>query len=106
MLDFHYLSDATFWARCLQIVLIDLVLAGDNALVIALAVRSLAAREQFWGRVWGTGGAVVLRVVFVGLVTVLLRISFLQFAGGIVLIWIAVKLVRPGDSDTGHARPG
>ena len=105
-MDLHFLTDSTFWMRWLQIVLIDLVLAGDNALVIALAVRTLPEREQFWGRVWGTGGAVLLRVIFVALVTVLLRIPFLQLAGGIVLVWIAVKLVRPGASDEEHARPG
>ena len=53
----HFLSDPHFWTSWLRIVLIDLLLAGDNALVIALAVRSLPAREQFWGRVFGTGGA-------------------------------------------------
>ena len=105
-MDLHFLSDPTFWVRWLQIVLIDLVLAGDNALVIALAVRKLPAREQLWGRVWGTCGAVILRLIFVAIITRLLLIPFLQLVGGLVLIWIAVKLVRPTAFDEEHAKPG
>lgn len=105
-MEIHFLVEKEFWARCFQIVLIDLVLAGDNALVIALAVRKLSTRDQFWGRVWGTGGAVVLRLAFVAIVTVLLRIPFLQLAGGLVLIWIAVKLVLPSPAEEDHARHG
>lgn len=105
-MDLHFLSDPTFWVRWLQIVLIDLVLAGDNALVIALAVRTLPPQEQFWGRIWGTCGAVVLRLIFVAIITRLLLIPFLQLAGGLVLIWIAWKLVRPAASEEEHARPG
>ena len=102
----NFLTEPDFWARWLQIVLIDLVLAGDNALVIALAVRTLPVREQFWGRVWGTGGAVLLRIGFVAVISALLRIPLLQLVGGIILIWIAVKLVRPGGSHEDVARPG
>ena len=106
MTDLHFLIERAFWGRWLQIVLIDLVLAGDNALVIALAVRALPQREQFWGRVWGTGGAVILRVIFVAIVTLLLRIPLLRLVGGLVLVWIAVKLVRPGAPGEDHVRPG
>lgn len=98
----EFLNDPEFWSRLLRIVLIDLALAGDNAVVIALAVRPLGAREQFWGRVFGTGGAVILRVIFIFMVTWLMRISYLQLIGGLMLIWIAVKLVRheqPAESD-------
>ena len=102
----HFLIEPDFWARWLQIVIIDLVLAGDNALVIALAVRTLPPREQFWGRVWGTGGAVVLRIGFVAVVSALLKIPLLQLVGGLVLVWIAVKLVRPGSHGEEHAHPG
>ena len=102
----NFFSEPDFWARWLQIVLIDLVLAGDNALVIALAVRTLPVREQFWGRVWGTAGAVLLRIGFVAAISALLRIPLLQLVGGLILIWIAVKLVRPGASHEEHARPG
>jgi YjbE family integral membrane protein len=77
------------------IILIDLTLAGDNALVIALAVRTLPRRLQFWGRIWGTLGAVGLRLSFIGIATYLLKVPYLQAAGGLLLLWVAYKLVRP-----------
>ena len=102
-----FLLDPQFWARWIGIVIIDLSLAGDNALVIAMAVRTLPARQQFFGRPWGTFGAVALRLAFIAVITQLLRISFLQAAGGLVLIWIAIKLVRQdGGEAEGKARHG
>ena len=89
------LADPEFWARLWSIVIIDLTLAGDNALVIALAVRELGKRQQFWGRVWGTAGAVVLRLAFIAMTTALLKVPFLQVAGGLLLVWVAIRLVRP-----------
>ena len=86
--------------------LIDLSLAGDNALVIALAVRSLPAREQWLGRMWGTAAAVALRLLFIAIVSALLTIPLLRFAGGLLLLWIAVRLVRPGGTDEGEVRHG
>lgn len=87
-----------------KIVLLDLVLAGDNAVVIALAVRTLPRRQQFWGRIWGTFGAVALRLAFIAVVTWLLGIPLLQVAGALMLIWIALKLVRQsaGEGGDGH----
>ncbi len=96
-----FLLDPAFWARWFSIVVIDLALAGDNAIVIALAVRTLPRRQQFLGRVWGSLGAVVLRVLFIAVITYLLKIPLLQFAGGLLLIWIAVKLVRQGSEEGG-----
>jgi len=102
-----FLTDPQFWARWLSIVIIDLTLAGDNALVIALAVRTLPKRQQFWGRIWGTVGAVVLRLLFIGVITILLQIPLLQFVGGLILIWIALKLIRQETgSEEGHVRQG
>jgi YjbE family integral membrane protein len=103
-----FLTDPEFWARWLGIVIIDLTLAGDNALVIALAVRTLPRRQQFYGRIFGALGAVLLRVAFVAVVSVLFRIPFLQLAGGLALIWIAVKLVRQdvGGGEGHHVRHG
>jgi len=75
-------------------VLFDLVLAGDNAVVIALAVRTLPRRQQLYGRIWGTAGAVILRLVFIAVVSYLLAVPFLQIVGGLLLLWIAFKLVR------------
>jgi YjbE family integral membrane protein len=100
------LADAEFWARLVGIVIIDLTLAGDNALVIALAVRSLPARERFWGRIWGTAGAVVLRLFFIGVASLVLTIPLVQLGGGLLLVWIAVKLVRQEASHEGAVRHG
>jgi YjbE family integral membrane protein len=101
-----FLADPEFWARWLGIVIIDLTLAGDNALVIALAVRTLPTRQQFWGRVWGSAGAVVLRLAFIAVITYLLRIPFLQVVGGALLIWIALKLVRQESGGEEQVRQG
>ena len=100
------LVDPEFWARLLGIILIDISLAGDNALVIALAVRELPPRQQLLGRMWGTVGAVGLRVAFIVIVSLLLSIPLLQLAGGLALIWIAVRLVRPGQREHGGTRQG
>jgi YjbE family integral membrane protein len=93
------IATAEFWFRWVQIVILDLTLAGDNALVIALAVRKLPPRQQWQGRIWGTFGAVALRILFIAIISVLLRVPLLQAAGGAVLLWIAVKLL----SQEGHA---
>ena len=101
-----FLMDPEFWARVLGIIIIDLTLAGDNALVIALAVRNLPERQQFFGRIWGTAGAVGLRLVFIAIATSLLRIPFLQLVGGLLLLWIAFKLVRHETGAEEHVRQG
>jgi YjbE family integral membrane protein len=95
--------DLDFWVGVLKIVLIDLALAGDNALVIALAVRSLPARQQLLGRIWGTAGAVGLRLLFIFIVTYLLGVPLLQLVGGVLLVWIALKLVLQSDSHEGDS---
>ena len=99
-------SDPQFWTQLLRIIWIDLLLAGDNAVVIALAVRSLPARQQWWGRVWGTVGAVGLRLLFLFIITFLLKVPLLKFVGGLILIWIAVKLLRPEGESHGSVREG
>jgi len=92
-----------FWARWLGIVIIDLSLAGDNALVIAMAVLTLPQRQRLIGLIGGTIGAVVLRIVLIAVIMQILLIPFLQALGGLVLLWIAVKLVRQDASEaTGH----
>jgi YjbE family integral membrane protein len=101
-----FLMDPQFWARVIGIIVIDLTLAGDNALVIALAVRTLPKRQQFWGRIWGTAGAVGLRLLFIAIATILLRVPFLQLVGGLLLLWIAFKLVRQQTGAEGHVRHG
>ncbi len=100
------LAEPEFWARLASIILIDLTLAGDNALVIALAVRTLPKRQQFFGRLWGTAGAVVLRLAFIVVATRLLTIPLLRLVGGVLLVWIALRLVRQNGESDGHVRQG
>jgi YjbE family integral membrane protein len=100
------LFDGEFWTRLWTIIIIDLTLAGDNALVIALAVRSLPRRQQLWGRIWGTAGAVALRLALVAAATPLLRIPLLQLSGGLLLIWVAFRLVRGAPAHDGHVATG
>src|SRR2546427_10843780 len=101
-----FLMDPEFWARVVGIILIDLTLAGDNALVIALAVRTLPKRQQFFGRLWGTAGAVVLRLAFIVVATWLRAIPLLQAVGGVLLVWIALRLVRQNTQTAWRVRQG
>jgi YjbE family integral membrane protein len=82
-----------FLLGALSIVLIDLLLAGDNALVIALAVRSLPPRERRIGIIGGAGAAVVLRVALTTVAARLLNVPYLQIAGGLLILWIALKVL-------------
>jgi YjbE family integral membrane protein len=100
------LTDPEFWVRLLGIGVLNLLLSGDNALVIALAVRALPKRKRLQGQIWGAVGAVLLRLIFVGIVSVLLRIPLLQLVGGLLLVWIAVKLVRPETAGDNQVRRG
>src|SRR5438034_2501372 len=93
------LVEPEFWARWLGIVIIDLSLAGDNALVIAMAVLTLPPRQRLFGMIGGTLGAVVLRIALIAVITQILLIPFLQAVGGLVLMWIAYKLVRQDASE-------
>jgi len=88
--------DWAFFLGILNIVIIDLILAGDNAVVIAMAVRSLPRQQRKWGIILGAGAAVVLRVVLTFFVAQLLEISFIKLAGGVLIAWIAVKLFLEG----------
>ena len=99
---------ADYLLSVLKIVIIDLALAGDNAVVIALAVRTLPRRQQFLGRIWGTVGAVGMRLAFITVATYLLQVPALQVVGGLLLVWIAVKLVRQteGEGEGDKARQG
>jgi YjbE family integral membrane protein len=93
-----------FFLTALSIVLIDLLLAGDNALVIAMAVRSLSPRERRIGTVCGAAAAVALRVGLTTVAAHLLAIKFLQLAGGLLVLWIAFKVLRDA-SDPPDAAP-
>jgi YjbE family integral membrane protein len=97
-------ATAEFWVRWVEIVVVNLTLSGDNALLIALAVRKLSSKQQWQGRLWGTVGAVGLRIVFVAVITLLLSVPLLEAAGGGVLLWIAVKLLAQEDRATEESR--
>jgi YjbE family integral membrane protein len=88
--------DWAFFLGIINIIIIDLILAGDNAVVIAMAVRSLPRAQRRWGIMLGAGAAVVLRVVLTFFVAQLLEISFIKLAGGVLIAWIAVKLFLEG----------
>jgi YjbE family integral membrane protein len=85
----------------IQIIWIDILLSGDNAVVIALACRALPERQRRWGILLGSFAAIALRIVFALIITHLLQISFLTALGGVLLVWIAVKLLR-GEDDPAH----
>src|SRR6202166_2188165 len=89
----------TFWLAALQIMGINILLSGDNAVVIALACRALPPKERFWGMVFGAGGAAGLLRVFTGIVAPLMKLPFLKLVGGLALFWVAVKLVAPQPHD-------
>jgi len=93
------LSSAGFWVSVLQVIWINILLSGDNAVVIALACRGLPPRERLWGMVIGAGFASVLLIVFTGLISVLLTLPYLKLLGSIALFWIAVKLLAPQAHD-------
>ena len=88
-----------FWVAVGQIIMIDILLGGDNAVVIALACRKLPPAQRTKGILWGTAGAIVLRVVLIFFALTLLAIPFLKLAGAVLLLWIGVKLLAPEHDD-------
>ena len=97
----HFEFTWHFISSFLMIVLIDLVLAGDNAVVIAMAVRNLPSRQRKIGIMMGAGGAIVLRVILTIVVAQLLGIKGLKFCGGVLIMWIALKLFIEGAPEEG-----
>ncbi len=95
------LLTAEFWIAVGQIIMIDILLGGDNAVVIALACRKLPAKQRTQGILWGTAGAIVLRIVLIFFALQLLAIPLLKLAGALLLLWIGVKLLMP-EHDEGH----
>lgn len=92
---------ADFWIAVGQIILIDIVLGGDNAVVIALACRKLPAKQRTKGIIWGTAGAIVLRVILIFFALTLLAIPFLKLIGAALLLWIGVRLLAPDEDGHG-----
>jgi YjbE family integral membrane protein len=93
------LDSAVFWFAVLQIIFINILLSGDNAVVIAMACRGLPAQQRRWGIVIGAGAAVILRVVFVGVIAELMLLPYLKLVGGLALLIIAARLIVPDDPD-------
>ena len=90
-----------FWLAVLQIIIIDILLGGDNAVVIALACRSLPEKQRKVGIFWGVAGAIILRVILTIFAVTLLAIPYLKITGAALLLWIGIKLILPQD-DGGH----
>ncbi|MDB5608125.1 MAG: hypothetical protein JWP25_5025 [Bradyrhizobium sp.] len=91
----------SFWLGLSKVVWIDILLSGDNALVIALACRGLAPRQRLWGMILGAGGAVAMRIVCTGAVSSLMELPYLKIVGGLALLYVATKLLVPDDGDSG-----
>lgn len=90
------------WGAIFQIILIDILLGGDNAVIIALACRNLAPKQRMQGILWGTAGAIGLRVVLIAFALVLLEVPFLKVVGALLLLWIGVKLLIPEEDAHGN----
>jgi YjbE family integral membrane protein len=88
---------AQFWIGLMTIIWVNIILSGDNAVVIALAARSLPERQQKQAVMWGAGAAVVMRIILTIVAVELLKFPYLKLIGGALLLWIAVKLLVPED---------
>ena len=91
-----------FWVALVKIMWINILLSGDNALVIAMACRGLPPKQRMWGMILGAGVAVGLRIVFTGVVASLMLLPYLKIVGGIALFYIAAKLLVPDEPDEGE----
>ena len=81
------MAQPAFWVAVGQIIWINILLSGDNAVVIALACRSLPPKQRFWGIVLGAGAAVVLRILFTIVIAQIMAMPFLKLVGGLLLLW-------------------
>src|SRR3970040_317482 len=88
-----------FWLGVLKIIGVNIVLSGDNAVVIALAARSLPAKQQKQAVLWGSGAAVVMRIILTVFAVALLTLPWLKLVGSLLLFWIGIKLLIPEEED-------
>ena len=95
----EFANNADFWIGLLKIIWINIILSGDNAVVIALAARSLPPHQQKKAVLFGSGAAVVLRIVLTVVAAELLALSYLQIVGGLLLLWIGVQLLSEEDEE-------
>ena len=98
------LQTPEFWVGLVKIIWINIILSGDNAVVIALAARSLPPAQQKKAVFWGAGAAVVLRIVLTVVAVELMTLPFLQVVGGLLLLWIGVQLLSNDEEDQGEAK--
>lgn len=92
-----------FWVALVKIMWINVLLSGDNALVIAMACQGLPPKQRLWGMILGAGVAVLLRIIFTGVVASLMLLPYLKIVGGLALFYIAAKLLVPDEPDEGEA---
>jgi len=97
------LGHTEFWVALAKIMWINILLSGDNAVVIAMACRGLPPRQRMWGMILGAGVAVGLRIIFTAVVASLMTLPYLKIVGGLALFYIAAKLLVPDDPDEGEA---
>src|SRR2546426_9247090 len=95
----EYLVSAEFWVGLIKIIGVNIILSGDNAVVIALAARSLPPKQQTQAIIWGSGAAIVLRILLTIFAVALLALPWLKIVGSLLLFWIGVKLLIPEDDD-------
>src|SRR5216683_4482473 len=95
----EYLVSAEFWVGLAKIIGVNIILSGDNAVVIALAARSLPPKQQTQAIIWGSGAAIVMRIVLTLFAVALLTLPWLKIIGSLLLFWIGVKLLVPEDDD-------
>lgn len=97
----EFMTDALV-VSILQIIAIDIILGGDNAIIIALACRDLPEHQKKLGILWGTAGAIILRVILVFFATTLLAVPGLKLIGGLLLLWIGIKLLIENGEENDH----
>ena len=90
-----------FWLAALEIIVINILLSGDNAVVIALACRNLPPKQRRWGVFWGAIGAIILRIILTFFAVSLLKLSWLKIIGGVLLVWIGIKLIAEDEGEGG-----
>ena len=101
---FHFFA-TLHWGAVFQIIVIDILLGGDNAVVIALACRNLPPSQRIRGVLWGTAGAIALRVALIAFAVVLLDVPLLKFTGGLLLLWVGVRLMAPAHDVHENIKP-
>jgi YjbE family integral membrane protein len=100
------MQEPAFWVAVGKIIWINILLSGDNALVIALACRNLEPRQRFWGMILGAAAAVILRIIFTGIVATLMGLPYLKLIGGLALLVIAAKLLVPEEENEDSVKSG